>query len=228
MDKDKKRAGFYFQGDRPYISVTSVLKIIDKSDVLLRWAARETYFAMVKNPNITETEATSAHLKTRDSAASRGHTIHSLIDLFRSSGAVIDQVPPPFQGYYTSFKKWLDKNSPEFVVQEKSIFDEALGIGGTFDALVKINNKFYLVDFKTNREGNIYPEVQLQLSAYAYMARKSGLTVDGVLAVGLSENGTYNERFFTENYPIFLHTLELWKWKNEELLKKVGFKVGGE
>jgi hypothetical protein len=219
--KDTRKNGFYFRDGTPYVSVTEVLKVINKPELLL-WAAKETYYACLKDPSISESKAVQAHQEARDSAASRGSTIHSLLEAYRSSGVVVSTLPI-YQGYYDAFKAWVEKNKPEFIDQEKTLFDEDLKLAGTYDGLVKINDKVYLIDFKTNKEGRIYAEVELQLSAYLHMARKSGIKVDGILAIGLSQDGKYNERYCRDEWDAFVHALHLWKWKEKDKCEKVGY-----
>jgi ATP-dependent exoDNAse (exonuclease V) beta subunit len=221
MTKDSRRAGFYWVEDKPYASVTSILKVIDKSEALLGWAARETYYAMVKDPTISEDKAVRAHLETRDEAASRGSTIHSLLEVYRASGEVVSTLPI-YRGYYTAFKSWVEKNQPRFIKQEETLVDHELKIAGTYDGLAEINGKIYLIDFKTNKEGRLFPEVELQLSAYLHMARKTQ-KIDGILAVGLAEDGRFNELYCIDRFDAFLHCFELYKWKEKDKLEKVGY-----
>jgi hypothetical protein len=57
MRESSRRGGFYWHTDgRPYISVTTVLSVIDKP-ALRYWFGKEVYRAMVVNPTLGEKEA---------------------------------------------------------------------------------------------------------------------------------------------------------------------------
>ena len=77
--KEFKRGGFYWIEDKPFVSVTNILKIIDKP-ALRRWVGKEVYLAMVKDPTISEAEALSAPYKKSEKASLRGKAIHCAHD----------------------------------------------------------------------------------------------------------------------------------------------------
>lgn len=218
-----KSNGFYTDpnGDRR-IPVTSIIRVLDKSDALVPWAAGEVWTAMVKDPSITIEQARKIPWEARDKAASRGSTVHSLIELYKTSQGLVDSVPEQYRGYYQAFKSWVEKNKPTWVFQEKTLYHPTLPIAGTCDGVVEINGKRFIVDFKTNKEGQVYPETELQMSAYMEMALKSQISVDGILGVGLSEKGSFKEFQFMDEWETFMHCYRIYRWKNKELLTKLG------
>lgn len=227
MDKRQtRRGGFYWRNDKPYLSVTEILKVIDKP-ALRYWYGREVYYAMLKDPSLNEKDALAAPYKKSSKAKDRGTTIHSIIEAYKQTGAVLDGIPDDFQGYATAFYNFMKDVKPVLIEQEKTVLDEENRTAGTLDMYCQIGNGFYLVDAKTGKD--IYPEVGLQNSAYANGMRLEGKQVDGI-AVVLLETGTddkptgnYKFAHLTEDFDAFLAAKKLYEWQNREKLIKVGY-----
>lgn len=86
-----------------------------------------------------------------------------------------------------SFKYWYDN-----IIKSHNV--EVLGIeqvltcewfGGTYDFLVKIDGKIYLVDFKTSN--HISCRYFYQLAAYKYMLSLQGMYIDGCIILQVSK-----------------------------------------
>jgi len=91
----------------------------------------------------------------------------------------------PFQG----FMMWYDHlistgHTIELVGSEQKIACE--WFGGTYDALIRIDGKLYLVDFKTSN--HVTEKYFLQLSAYGYMLEGIGYHVDGYIVLQLNKD----------------------------------------
>lgn len=211
----------------PYVSVTTSLSILDKPQ-LRYWFGKQVYLAMVTDPTLKEQDALSMPYKTTEKAADRGKTIHSLIEAYKQSGTIVEDVPSPFEGYAKAFYKWIGDFKPEILENEKTVVSELHKYAGTCDMLVKKDGKLYLVDFKTNKDGNIYNEVELQASAYKNALHEEGVEIDEMIAVALSEKGEYTQKTLPDRFDIFLKVKDLWVWKNQEDCRKVGYLKGGE
>lgn len=217
-----KTNGIYWKDEVPYISVTTVLGIISKPD-LLPWVAVETYKAMKEKPDMDVKEAMKAYENARDKAANRGSLVHSMIEVYKSNQTVID-ADIPGMDYYSSFVKFMVEQKPEFIYQEKIVFNTVDGYAGKFDLLARINGEVTLTDFKTNKDGKLYPEIQLQLSAYADTVNQTdtNVSVSRIMGVALSPTG-YNHQYFERDSVSFGHALELYKWKNKKMLTDIGY-----
>lgn len=79
-----------------------------------------------------------------------------------------------------SFIDWysiiLNKNNSKIIYTEKELVCE--WFGGTCDLLININDKIYLMDFKTSKKVSF--RHFLQLSAYKYMCELQNINIDGV------------------------------------------------
>lgn len=216
----KRRGGFYWVKDKPFVSVTEVLKCLDKPAIRW-WFGNQIFLAMVKNPELDEKAAMASPYATSGEAKERGKAIHSLIEAYKASGARI--TPPKYKGYAKAFYSWVDKNKPKILYQEKTVISKKYGYGGTLDKFAKIQGKRDVIDFKTNKEGNIYDEVGLQLSAYKQGLIEAGEKVDGMRAVALAEDGSFAEKTFEDKLDIFLKVKDIWVWKNQKKCEKVGY-----
>lgn len=94
-----------------------------------------------------------------------------------------------------SFLEWFEiiKINTEYNILE--IEEELVcnRFGGTCDLLIDINDKVYLIDFKTSK--NISYKHFLQLSAYRYMYSLKGINIDGVMILQLNKEDV----IFTEH-----------------------------
>ena len=99
---------------------------------------------------------------------------------------------------YNSFCAWHRKYKPKFIATELSLVSEKYQFGGTFDAIAKINNKNYLVDFKTSND--IYQEYEIQLGAYHQLWQEynPNIKIHGAIILKLSKDVTmYEEKKLT-------------------------------
>ena len=72
MSKDQRndrRGGFYWVDNKPYVSVTTALSVIDKP-ALRYWFGKQVYLAMTKDPTLNEKAALSAPYQMSDKAKS--------------------------------------------------------------------------------------------------------------------------------------------------------------
>ena len=202
---------------KPYPSVTKILQCIDKP-ALRYWFGKEVYLAMIKDPTLAQQEALSAPYRTSDKAKMRGTTIHSIIEAYKKTGAVIDSVPKELKGYAEAFYSWANDNKLEVIESEKTIVNKEHQFAGTLDLLVKLNGKgTWILDIKTGKD--IYMEAHLQLSAYFNSQSKA--TRMGILL--LKEDGKYKFEEVTDNFEVFLAVKKLWGFINKEICEKVGY-----
>lgn len=106
-----------------------------------------------------------------------------------------------------SFQAWYLETKPEIIANEVLAWNEEHGYAGTIDLICKINGQLYIVDFKTGQ--NIWPEYELQLSAYnAAMEDNHKLAI---LQIGYRRNK--NGWKFTEvqdKFDLFLAAKQIW------------------
>jgi hypothetical protein len=213
-----RRGGIYFEGNKQYVSVTHVLSEVLRKKPLEYWFGQQVYYAMLKDPSLDERTALAAPYKISESAADRGTTIHSLAESYKTSGKIIDTVPQQFKGYATALYKWIDDFKPVFIENEKRVFNDQHGYAGSLDAIIELNGKRLVLDLKTNKDGNVYTEAHLQVSAYINCLPD----IDGGIIVALGEDGNYSHQTCKDGFTAFIHALELYKFLNQDKLKKLG------
>lgn len=228
-DKRKtRRGGFYWVGKTPYISVTTALGIIDKP-ALRYWYGQSVYHAMVEDPELSEKDALAAPYQKSKKAMSRGTTVHTIVEAYKTSGASerVEHMPKQYQGYAIAFYDFMRDVGPEILEQEKTLFCDNPRIAGTLDMYVDIAGKKHVIDVKTGKD--IYQETGLQLSAYAHMVRESGQVVDKIscllLETGADDLPTGNYKFqtMTEDWTAFRCAHRLYCYLNESKLHKYGY-----
>ncbi len=217
MKKDKRssrRGGFYWIDGVPYISVTNVLKCLDKP-ALRYWYGQQVYRAFAKDPGLSEKEAMSAPYLESGKAKDRGSTVHSIVEAYKKTGVVIEDIPEKFRGYAEAFYSWVKDNKVEIIKQEKTVISEKHGYGGTLDIIALIDGSRMLIDVKTGK--GIYPEAWLQLSAYKEAVEEEGKKVDEIAVLLLKENGKYLFERGESDIKAFLACKKIWIWQNKEL-----------
>ena len=155
-------------------SVTTILRVVDKSGPLVGWAKRETAACAVRNLDVLarmrETggdAAAVAWLKTipdhqRDTAADIGTRVHQLAEqLARGIEPDVTAEEAPFLAAYRGF---LDDLHPRFLAVEEMVASLRYGYAGTLDAIAVIDGSTWLLDVKTGT--GVYAETGLQLAAY--------------------------------------------------------------
>ena len=165
-------------------SVTTCLKIIDKSGPLVGWAKNVTLekvraelldYAAGPFPDRDDyrtwvdgvlVQAKARPDQVRDEAADFGTLAHVAIDTFLSGDK--DNVifmQPGIDTALTNFKEWQDQAGLEITMSEQVVYSEQHRYAGTFDAIAKRGSELLVLDWKTSN--GTYPEMALQAAAYA-------------------------------------------------------------
>lgn len=217
-----RRGGMYWVNGKPLISVTNILQVIDKP-ALRHWYGQQVYYEVVKNPCIDEREALAAPYKASRSAADRGSSVHSLIEAYKRTGKVIE-MPSELDGYAKAFYRWIEDMKPSIIENEKTVMCSKLGYAGTLDMVAAVGSKKHVIDFKTNKDGSIYDEAHMQVSAYLNCDNMQGF--DGGFIVALAPDGTYQQQVCRNGYRAFLSAMDLYVFMNYAKLKKLGWSRG--
>lgn len=214
-----RRAGMYWLNEKPHISVTEVLKVIAKPSIQY-WYGQQVYYAVMKDPTIDERAALAAPYAVSKSAANRGSTVHSLIEAYKTTSAVVNTIPE-YDGYARAFYKWVEDFKPTIIENERTVVNPTKGYAGTLDMIAEIGGKRHVIDFKTNKDGNIYDEAHMQVSAYLNC---DGMTdCDGGIIVALAADGTYTHQIAKNGYIAFLSALDLYVFLNYAKIKALGW-----
>lgn len=153
-----------------------------------------------------------------DQAAMKGTYVHNAIEDYIQHGndLDLDTVMLSYQrevSYaYGSFKEWWDiicKRNAKVIMEEQRLV--CPWFGGTLDLLIEINNKIYLLDFKTSNHPSY--KYFLQLSAYRYILRNYyGIEIYGCGIIKLNKQCIKFEEFIIDksnpDYENFINICE--------------------
>ena len=167
----------YRWGDGPWLpGVTSVIKKVDKSEVLIRWAKGitadaaladlPTLTAMVaeKGEAVAKAYLTAHATGINDAAKNLGTRIHSAAEAVARGED--PGVAPEHLLYLDAYRRFLADWQPEFKSLEHYVANLTQGYGGTFDFIANLDGKMTLGDLKTGKAH--YIETRLQLSALGH------------------------------------------------------------
>lgn len=97
-------------------------------------------------------------------AAQLGTEVHGLAERL-NRGEDLGAVHPDFEPWIAQYNNFLDDWQPEWVEVESTVWSDTHGYAGTLDGICRIDGDLLLWDLKTGK--GVYPEVGLQLCAYA-------------------------------------------------------------
>lgn len=197
--------------DKKYMpsSVTSISGLLDKSRVLMGWAV-EQYTKRVKtlmgeSANFTADDVLSmlkvgekTHSEKKEKAASIGDYVHKFAEEYckdknpkKAHDRMISELGVPESDMLeninhgcTGFTKWITDNKVEILESEQIAYSLEHDYVGKFDAILKIDGKVYLTDYKTSN--GVYNEHYYQISAYTKAVEEErGKEFDGALIVAI-------------------------------------------
>jgi hypothetical protein len=163
---------YRWQG-REFPSVTAILNGGVPKPFLARWvakAAAEYAIGHLDHLRLLPAGQAIREIKhapwvTRDAAADLGDLIHAAVEA-HATGHPRPQLPPQAEPYLAGFDRFLADHQPVFLAAEQTVYSRRYGYAGTFDALATMaGHGLTLLDVKTGNR--LYPEVCLQLAAYA-------------------------------------------------------------
>lgn len=204
-----------------FISVTSVLKLLDKSDALIPWALNqcESKFNHLLSDHIEGhmliedveeyfKSSKYAYKEVSEEALDIGSQVHDIIEQYIKQGkdAIGDLKDEVAAGFY-AFLEWEEENIEEWVSSEESVYSLRFGYAGTLDARAKFKDgRLMTVDFKTSKR--IYDEYAMQIAAYDYAVEEmTGIKSDGVGVLRLDkETGIPEWKDFTKKRERSLHS----------------------
>lgn len=153
--------------------VTEILSTMIHSDTLMYWA-NSLGFKGIR------------YKDALNKAANTGTIAHSAIERFLKE-KLLSENNIPFLGFmlwYNIVTKDKGINIDVIYIERKLVCN---WFGGTLDALLRIGNRLYLVDFKTSN--HVTYKYFLQLAAYKYMLRVvEGINIDGVIVLQLDKD----------------------------------------
>lgn len=223
-----------------FFSVTTILSAIAKP-ALVNWAAKEVATFAVENTeswlalaNTGQREAAIDLLKrspyrTKTKAADLGSAVHKAVEAHTLGQPVVVDWPEDVAPFMAQFEGFYRESSPEFLLSEATVYNRSQAYAGTLDMIVRLpDGQVWIIDVKTGK--GIYPEVALQLAAYAkaeFIGMPDGSEapmpkIDRAGALHLRPEGweLVEARIDDAIYNSFLYCREMFRWQ-EEISKEV-------
>lgn len=176
---------YYVNGEGPFVSVTTALKIIDAPE-LKQWLMNQTAHAamlhlgeligMSVEDGIKQIRDYRFPENVRDHAATLGTRVHTLSDMPPGASQIDSkgfEMPPevfPYLEAYRGFTGWLDAHGGQIISSEKAVWNKTEGYAGTYDRLIRFDCEchagLWCVDLKTGKHW--YDWYGLQLAGYTH------------------------------------------------------------
>jgi hypothetical protein len=215
-------------------SVTNVLSVMGKGDVLMRWSAKmvaeraavmKRSLAQMDDGDIIDT-LKAVPFQRSNRAAERGTDIHTYLE-HRINGWEPEGLSPDAEPYREAADAWLENRHIEVVATELTAFHPLYA--GTMDFVARIDGRLTIGDWKTSKA--IYDEAALQLAGLmGCMTDQHGDPVpwrdaDGefiempeLLVVRIGQDG-FEEKQVADpmgSLRVFFSLLDAWNWKHEK------------
>ena len=190
--------------------------------------------------------------RVRDDAARRGSGVHEeaeqlVMALARETGEAwaagrpLPSWPEELQPHMRSFASWLERAHPVYEATEATVFNRPQAYGGTLDAIADVpwtdgGRRLAVIDYKSGNR--VYPEVALQLAAYAraeFIGSPDGETeipmpaVEAAAVLHITPKGChlYPVDIRDRVFGAFLYAREIFRWTAEIAPDVIGPEIGG-
>jgi hypothetical protein len=216
-----RRDGYYHVNGEKYPSVTTILQVLNKP-ALVSWAAKTAAGLVLEDPEkySTAEAAASGIYSARDSAGSRGTTVHSIAESYTHGRPLkVEQVAPSLQGFARAVRGFWEITQPKPVLCEACLVSTIHRYAGRTDLIAEMGGEMVIVDFKTGK--GVYAEAALQLSAYraADKVWADGQLTDApatsaAFVVLLGSDGAWSLHKQPEiPIEVFVAAKRLWEWQ---------------
>jgi hypothetical protein len=222
-----------------FTSVTTILNVLSKP-FLTKWAAKMAAEYAVENwGELTDmlirgeqqdavTLIKEASSRSAQESSEMGTYVHSSVEE-RIKGIPSEISPIQLVG----FDAWREVHKPEFILCESTVYNRTEGYAGTMDFMAEIEGRNIIVDVKTGKQ--VYPEVALQLCAYAHgewcdegTGREAPLPrIDGAAVLHLRPRGYkfIPVRIDEEVWRSFQYVKEAFRWQRYTSKRVLGFET---
>jgi hypothetical protein len=234
--KEKRKNGYYYIDGKAFPSITTILKVIDKSNALVPWASKIVATASKEHPEWSIEKLCAEPAEQRDNAGSRGTTVHDIMEaLGRGNMPNVDAIAPAFQGYAKAGILFFKNNIKKVINLEYSVINEAVGYMGTGDIIYEGHDgRIYAGDFKTGKY--LYNTTGLQLSAakhaeYMLTEKNEKLPIPkitGLIGILLKPDGGLATEMYNDGFDHFCAAKKLYDWMYAEDVARVKKNVEGK
>lgn len=125
-----------------------------------------------------------------------GSAAHKAIEIFLKKGVIPQNAPyNPITAFISWWNRIISNNKVNVIGQEVPLVCQYYG--GTYDLLIKVNDDYWLIDFKTSN--HITYKYFLQLAAYNQILRdKDHMNLRGVLVLQLEKTRPIYHEYYLD------------------------------
>ena len=212
------------------------LRTLDAADpaerdaLLASWLAPEPARGRI---SVFKKDVLASYKNKKDESAGRGTDVHAIVEAL-SHGETPD-IPADLTGYVNGYRAFrAEYPDMTFLYTEATIVNEEDGSMGTADAIVQLNGKNYILDWKTNKDATVYQTTGMQLAAgangtaivYPDGRRDALPPIHGGIGVGLNPDGKHGVFFFETarggpNHDGFRAAVNAWRWQRAHSARSV-------
>lgn len=192
------------------MGVTTALKIIDKSNQLIKWSSKliieSIKNSIVAGQSYDELQLQDIFNKAKDApsqnltnAGDLGSLVHKWIENYIKGKNPVIPVNPILKKSIENFLIWKNKYGVEFIMSEQLIYSRKFKYAGTLDFICRIGGHLFLGDFKTS--SGVYADHMIQTATYR-MAREEEFPQEkykGQVIIHLGRDGTSAFYILTED-----------------------------
>lgn len=208
--KDDKKGRFI--GTFP--SSTTILNAYPQSPHLTQWIAEKGW---------------NESQRIKSEAGERGTIIHRGIELLLEGAEIMENAPLPYgnssrplslEEYWklSTFVTWHGDYKPEVIAKEMKVFSKKGGYAGTLDAIVVVDGKMTIIDWKSS--SSIHEHFPLQFASYARAIEEmTDLKIEQTACLQLGAKNKNGYRYvvypdWRDHYKVFESVRATWRYDN--------------
>lgn len=175
-----------------------------------------------------------APYRDKNRKADIGSAVHARIEA-AILGTPMPDPPEELAPRMAHFEAFVRAFEPEWLLSEATVWNRTESYAGTLDWIARIGSKVVLGDTKSGRD--VYPDVAVQLSAYAraeFVLLPDGTehplpAIDGACVLHLTDEGyrLVPVHLSDDTYRTFLHAREVFRWADEHAKRVLGSDLMG-
>lgn len=145
-------------------------------------------------------------------AAEKGTRVHRRLEQILQ-GREFKTTPKELKPYIDAFNSWADEVNFSSYTPEHFVYSNKYKYAGTADLICKIDDDWWLIDFKTSKA--IYDEYGLQIRAYGYAFEEMHhyKVRTAILQLGLPTKKGWKFREKKEPMNVFLAHKKIFDWE---------------
>jgi hypothetical protein len=191
-------------------SVTWIAGHYPKGVQFYKWLAEHGWDESQAIKQAAGDKGSKVHLAVADLVA--GKTIAIDAKYPNQSTGQDEELTPEEYACLMSFVDWYSQGEFEILKSEYVIWNDTVGYAGTVDLKVrrKADGAIGILDVKTGQ--NVWPEYELQVSAYKHADSETDVSFTGIIQVGYRRNKAgwkYTE--VEDRFSLFLAAKQIWE-----------------